>query len=191
MPEGQSPESAFGCWKEGGFEMASIGHIALAVAASKHTMTSPSKTSRSIQMICILSLISYLPDLDVIGFWAGIPYSHPWGHRGMTHSLFFACVIGTLAGLIGPILSISYRRFAAISILLLASHGLLDAMTTGGLGVEFFWPLSTERFFLPWRWIPASKIGFHFTDTVQLAVFWKETIFFIPFILYRFWNKIQ
>ena len=40
-----------------------------------------------------------------------------------------------------------------------ASHGLLDAMTTGGLGVAFFSPFSNERYFLPWRVILVSPIG--------------------------------
>jgi inner membrane protein len=41
----------------------------------------------------------------------------------------------------------------------IASHGLLDAMTTGGLGVAFFAPFSAERYFFPWRPILVSPIG--------------------------------
>ena len=40
-----------------------------------------------------------------------------------------------------------------------ASHGLLDAMTTGGRGVAFFSPFSNRRYFLPWRMIEVSPIG--------------------------------
>ena len=40
-----------------------------------------------------------------------------------------------------------------------ASHGLLDAMTDGGLGVVFFSPFDTARYFLPWRPILVSPIG--------------------------------
>ena len=40
-----------------------------------------------------------------------------------------------------------------------ASHGLLDAMTDGGLGVAFFSPLDNSRYFLPWRPIRVSPIG--------------------------------
>jgi len=36
---------------------------------------------------------SILPDVDSIGFHAGIPYGALWGHRGMTHSLLFAAVL--------------------------------------------------------------------------------------------------
>jgi len=40
-----------------------------------------------------------------------------------------------------------------------ASHGLLDAMTDGGLGVAFFSPFNNDRYFLPWRPIRVSPIG--------------------------------
>lgn len=51
--------------------------------------------------------------------------------------------------------------FALWAYLFLAttSHGLLDAMTDGGLGVAFFSPFENSRYFLPWRPIHVSPIG--------------------------------
>ena len=40
-----------------------------------------------------------------------------------------------------------------------ASHGVLDAMTNGGLGVAFLSPFDNSRYFLPWRPIRVSPIG--------------------------------
>lgn len=40
-----------------------------------------------------------------------------------------------------------------------ASHGFLDAMTDGGLGVAFFAPFSNHRYFLPWRPIPVAPLS--------------------------------
>jgi len=40
-----------------------------------------------------------------------------------------------------------------------ASHGPLDAMTDGGLGVAFFSPFNNDRYFFPWRPIRVSPIG--------------------------------
>jgi inner membrane protein len=37
-----------------------------------------------------------IPDADVLGFWFGVPYGDPWGHRGMTHSLLFAAVFAAV-----------------------------------------------------------------------------------------------
>ena len=48
---------------------------------------------------------------------------------------------------------------AAFFFLATASHGLLDALTDGGLGVAFFAPFSDERYFFPWRPIAVSPIS--------------------------------
>jgi membrane-bound metal-dependent hydrolase YbcI (DUF457 family) len=39
-----------------------------------------------------------------------------------------------------------------------ASHGLLDALTNGGLGVALLWPLSDARFFAPLRPIQVAPL---------------------------------
>jgi membrane-bound metal-dependent hydrolase YbcI (DUF457 family) len=38
------------------------------------------------------SALSLAPDLDVIAFRFGIPYSAPFGHRGAAHSILVALV---------------------------------------------------------------------------------------------------
>jgi inner membrane protein len=40
-----------------------------------------------------------------------------------------------------------------------ASHGMLDAMTDGGLGVALFSPFDNSRYFFPWRPIHVSPIS--------------------------------
>ena len=40
-----------------------------------------------------------------------------------------------------------------------ASHGCLDALTDGGLGVAFFSPFSNTRYFLPWQPIMVGPIN--------------------------------
>jgi inner membrane protein len=108
------------------------------------------------------ALCSVLPDLDVIGFRFGIHYSDFWGHRGFTHSLLFAAILATLIALLAfRKLSPAVPGFWIWTYLFLAtaSHGLLDAMTDGGLGVAFFSPFNNSRYFLPWRPILVSPIG--------------------------------
>ena len=39
------------------------------------------------------------------------------------------------------------------------SHGVLDGMTTGGMGIAYFSPFNDERYFLPFRMIKVSPIG--------------------------------
>jgi inner membrane protein len=108
------------------------------------------------------ALCSVIPDLDVIGFRFGVRYGDFWGHRGFTHSLLFAALLASLVVLVGFRRGVpGLGRFALWSYLFLAtaSHGLLDAMTDGGLGVAFFSPFNNTRYFLPWRPIRVSPIG--------------------------------
>jgi inner membrane protein len=94
-----------------------------------------------------------------LGFAAGVPYGHPFGHRGFTHSLFFAAVVALLVVPFAKRLGASPVDAFAFVFASLASHGLLDALTTGGLGVAFLSPFSNARYFLPWRVIVVSPIG--------------------------------
>jgi inner membrane protein len=103
-----------------------------------------------------------VPDIDVIGFHYGIPYGDLFGHRGLTHSLLFAAV---LASVIAAALSRSLvwrEKRLAIGVFLFlctASHGFFDAMTNGGLGVAFFAPFDSRRYFLAFRPLEVSPIG--------------------------------
>jgi inner membrane protein len=106
---------------------------------------------------------SVLPDIDVLGFRFGVRYGDFWGHRGFTHSLIFAALTASVALILGfwhggrvvrRLYLWTYFFLAA------ASHGLLDAMTDGGLGGAFFSPFDNHRYFLPWRPIHVSPIGF-------------------------------
>jgi len=107
------------------------------------------------------ALCSVLPDFDVIGLYVGIPYGDVWGHRGLTHSIVFAALLA------GSLVTVWYRGKPAVAVMGLflyfflctASHGVLDAMTNGGLGVAFFSPFDTTRYFFPVRPVLVSPIG--------------------------------
>lgn len=105
------------------------------------------------------AVCSIFPDVDAIGFWLGIPYGHPLGHRGLTHSLSFAAALAALLTFVaaGP----QTPRGAVFGFLFCctASHGVIDALTDGGLGVAFLAPFDDARFFFPWRPIRVSPIG--------------------------------
>src|SRR5690348_17071574 len=77
-------------------------------------------------------IFAMAPDLDVLSFRFGIPYGSLFGHRGITHSLCFAALLGLFGTFIafprqGPKANrglVWLYLFAAT-----ASHGLLDALT--------------------------------------------------------------
>lgn len=105
-----------------------------------------------------------LPDVDGIGLRLGIPYSHCWGHRGAMHSLFIAAVAGVALAcglyLGGALRERGQAVLAAFALFLaIAEHGLVDAMTNGGLGVAFFWPFACQRYFFSWRPIQVSPLS--------------------------------
>jgi inner membrane protein len=123
---------------------------------------------------------SVIPDIDVIGFRFGIRYGDFWGHRGFTHSLLFAAILATSA-----VLACFFRETPGVRrgvlwayfFLATASHGLLDAMTNGGLGVAFFSPFDNTRYFLPCRPILVSPISvMRFFSDRGIAVLHSELL---------------
>lgn len=117
----------------------------------------------------------FLPDIDVVGFAFGVDYASVLGHRGVTHSILFAIAAGAVfAGLTS---TKHFIRYWAVFCAIALSHGVLDAMTTGGLGVGFFIPFSETRYFFPCHPILVSPIGIaRFFSQWGLAVLQSEAI---------------
>lgn len=101
---------------------------------------------------------SILPDMDVLAFHVGIPYEHALGHRGFSHALFSAGMIGLVAMLAAAWFNSTRWKVFLFVAICMASHGLLDMMTDGGKGVALFWPFSGQRHFLPWHGIEVSPL---------------------------------
>ena len=107
-------------------------------------------------------LCPFIPDLDGIGFYLGLPYEHLFWHRGITHSVFFALALAIV------IVAVFFREREWLSkrnVLLVAyftaitvSHGLLDAITNTSNGVAFFSPFITTRFLFGFSPIEASPL---------------------------------
>ena len=134
---------------------------------------------RPVRFLGLSVACSTLPDADVIGFRFGVPYGDLLGHRGLSHSLLFALVLGLLVALLfyrdlSP-RSSRFWRTAAWFAFITASHGVIDAMTDGGLGIAFFSPIDTTRYFLPLRPIEVSPIGIErFFSARGWSVLWSE-----------------
>ena len=126
------------------------------------------------------AICAAVPDLDVIGtLWLGIPWRSMLGHRGISHSLAFAVVVGaavTLAAFRAPDWRGRRLRVWLYLSLATASHGLLDAMNDAVTGVAFFAPFDATRYFLPWRPIPVSPFAFRFFSARGSVVFQAELL---------------
>lgn len=100
------------------------------------------------------------PDVDALGYWWGVPYASFWGHRGFTHSIAFAVLIGWgCTWWTGGSSAMSGVRLWSLYFMATLSHGLLDALTDGGLGVAFFSPVDQSRYFFPVRPIHVSSMS--------------------------------
>ena len=136
-----------------------FGHVVVAYALSKtFALSIPAWRLWSLTVVC-----SLLPDVDVVGFFLGIPYEHAWGHRGFTHSIVFAILVGVVVPrLVSPTIRYWTRPYLVAALyfsLVTMSHGFLDSLTDGGLGIAFFAPFDSTRYFFPWRPISVSPIG--------------------------------
>lgn len=171
--------------------MASLGHIAVGLAAARLYRRTAEPTSSLVFRFFAFSAASLLPDADVIAFGLGIPYEAPFGHRGASHSIVFALLSGLVAGLIAARGTTRARglRVGLFIGAIIATHGPLDALTDGGEGVALLWPFSTQRFFFPWRPLPVAPIGINFLSRAGLAVAKVEIIAFAPLFLFGLWPR--
>ncbi len=180
--------------------MASLGHIAVGMAAGRlwtglaaHPRSGrPGALARAMVAFSALSLA---PDLDVIAFRFGIPYGAPWGHRGAGHSIFLALVLASIAAVATQLTpeQIAERQTRTALWLLCAgvaiSHGLLDTLTDGGLGIALLWPFSNQRYFAPWSPIPVAPIGARMLTWRGLCVVMTEALQFAPLLIWSVWPR--
>lgn len=148
------------------------------------------------RLLLACALCSVLPDADVIGFRFGVQYNSLFGHRGFTHSFFFAALLAlAVALLFERRLKSQFPAFLKIFLLLFAAtatHPLLDALTDGGEGVAFFSPFSNHRYFFPWRPLMVSPIGvgafFGWRGLVVLAS--EAAVVLVPLALALWWREL-
>ncbi len=121
-------------------------------------------------------ILSIFPDIDVIAFKLGIPYEHLLGHRGITHSITFALLFsGAITWLIAQSSKLAIWLYLFIC---MVSHGILDALTNGGLGIAFFAPFLNERYFLPIQPLQVSTLHVqHFFSEHGVTVMKSEFLY--------------
>ena len=136
-----------------------FAHALVAVVAGK--VATARKQSFGFWLLGVFCAV--IPDADVIAFKFGIPYESMWGHRGITHSLLFALLLALLlTWLFFKQRKPFSRKWWLTTIYFFVctvSHGVLDAMTTGGKGIAFFAPFDNGRYWLPWREIQVSPVS--------------------------------
>jgi len=124
------------------------------------------------------AVCAMLPDADVVAFAFGVPYQSLFGHRGLTHSLAFAAVVGAVAAWAWGREGRSRWPLFLHFFLVTASHGVLDALTDGGRGIAFFAPVDATRYFFPWTPVHVSPIGgaFFTARDVDGTPYWARVV---------------
>ena len=161
--------------------MASLGHVAVGLAAASLHAGGLRAARPSLLAYAAFSALALLPDIDVVGLRFHVAYAAEWGHRGAAHSLAIAAGVGLAVALCAG------WRTGLLCAAVVASHGLLDSLTDGGLGVALLWPLSHARSFAPWRPIPVAPIGARMLSARGLHVMLVESLMFAPLTLYALW----
>jgi membrane-bound metal-dependent hydrolase YbcI (DUF457 family) len=118
-----------------------LGHTAIGLAAYELDSDNNSATSR-LKLIIFISVLANLPDLDVIiGLvvkWNGSAF-----HRGPTHSVIFALIMGFFASRAWKFSSQIPRMKFGMCFLIILSHILGDIFFTPS-PVSFFWPFEVS-----------------------------------------------
>jgi inner membrane protein len=135
--------------------------VAHAVAgAALGSAFSPSHRTRRVWIAA--AICAALPDIDALGRpFGNLGYeSFFGGHRGFTHSVAFAVLLGALV-VWGFFRDSRWKRVRpqlwATFALATASHGVLDAFSTIGNGVAFWAPFSWTHYEFVWK--PLGEVG--------------------------------
>jgi len=103
-------------------------------------------------------------DIIIIGGGAtGLGIAVDSATRGFYHSIFFAVILALIVMLLffreDRLFSKTWILKLVFFSVITASHGILDALTNGGLGIALLAPFDNTRYFFPYRPIPVSPIG--------------------------------
>ena len=118
-----------------------LAHAAIGVATNELLTEDRTAISR-LKTIIFIFLLSNLPDIDVIfGLaceWNGNAY-----HRGLTHSLVFALLMGWMASMAWKSFRVFPKMNFGACFLIILSHVLADLFLTGS-PVSMFWPIENN-----------------------------------------------
>ena len=122
-------------------------HAATALATAATIM--PQGTHRRAWTLTMLAAV--VPDIDAIGRPFGLgDVAFLGGHRAITHSFAFAAAAAViLLTALRPLPRQQLIAWLALA-MAIATHGMLDAMTSYGEGVAFLAPFSDVRYRAPW-----------------------------------------
>lgn len=173
--------------------MASFGHLAVGMLTGQlHGAAATHHPKRQRYLAFLLfAAFSILPDGDLILVALGVHDSGFVGHRGASHSLVMALVIGVTCGLFARRMGMPALRTAIAITIAVGSHGLLDTVGEGGRGIPLLWPFSDHRFMSPVRVLPdAPRVEDYLSHEGATSLI-LEFCYFLPLMAYVLWPRKQ
>ncbi len=141
--------------------MASLFAHAAVPLITRGAVSLPKHLERRVIVAAVV--LSCWPDLDYVTLAFEVRPNELLGHRGLTHSLIVAAVVSLACAAVAfrslGLGSRAWWRVAAFLFGAAASHGILDAMTTGDVGVALFAPVENARHMLPLKLIASCPGG--------------------------------
>jgi len=139
-----------------------IAHAIVSIPLAKTIM----RENNSKKILFWSVFCATIADIDLIGLFLSLPVNSLLGHRGFTHSIFFAFFISLSVCLIFfREFNFKEKRFYFLFInffLIGLTHPILDALTSKYYGVALLSPFSNYRFAWPWSPINDNigEVGF-------------------------------
>ena len=186
MPHGD------GLYRRSNLGMASFGHVAVGLLTGRlHGGGGHSERRSRWGRLALFTILSTLPDLDVLLVACGASETGPFGHRAALHSLSMALAAGVFCAIAArrwrwPVLRTALAGAAAVT-----SHVLLDLLGEGGRSLALFWPLSSARFHSPWRFLPDAPRGLKLLSGSGLLEFVTEFALCRPRPSSALWPQIR
>jgi inner membrane protein len=168
--------------------MAMLGHIALGLAVARAYQGRVPDVPLIPACIAGVALAA-LPDLDLIGRHFGAQYGTDWGHRGFSHSLFVAGLLGALIGAGAARLGLPRVLTGVFAACAIASHGLADTLTDSVNGPALLWPFSSTRYIAPIRPVLVAPLGLAFFSSTGMRALMREVVLFWPLLLYALYPR--
>ncbi|HXE58092.1 MAG TPA: metal-dependent hydrolase [Gemmatimonadales bacterium] len=172
--------------------MATLGHVAIGMALGRlHLAGRTAPVRRQLVSLAAYAALALAPDLDFLAEpWVHDPAA-PLAHRVATHSLFAALAAGAVIGAVAGRRGEPGIRTAILSALAVALHGLVDTLSSQGLGVALLWPFSTERLWAPWRIVPGFPAVEDILSPIVVPILAVEFLLFLPFLIYALYPWLR
>lgn len=162
----------------------------MAMALGRYASAQPASRGRMAATMLVFVVLALLPDVDfLLPLLLGTDAEGPLGHRGASHSVAFAALVGLLVHLLTRRGRLTTPGAALLATAIVLTHPLLDMLTADSPGVALLWPFTDARLASPWRPLPIAPFGHALFTSRGLMLLLVEVAVFLPLWAYALWPR--